>query len=88
MVTRPLPLSEDVPSVAEWADEDRRDRAAEDAAWERTRDAVLNGPKLRGRCSAVVGEPTVIRGDHAYCPSCGEDLCPNCPPGRHLEVGA
>jgi hypothetical protein len=69
---------------AVWADEEKRRPEDEAAEWEKKKLAAMTGPKLRGPCSGVVGELTIMRDGHAYCPSCGEDLDPDCPRGRRL----
>jgi hypothetical protein len=71
---------------AGWADEDKRRPEEETAEWEKKKLAAMLGPKLRSPCAGVVGELTILKDGHAYCPSCGEDLDPDCPPGRRLEV--
>jgi hypothetical protein len=65
---------------AAWADEDERIPQEEEAEWEQKKLRAITGPKLRSPCAAVVGEPVVRKGSHTYCPSCGEDLDPDCPP--------
>jgi hypothetical protein len=53
--------------------------------WEAVKASVLHGARLKDGCSAVVGEPAVIRDSHSYCPQCGEDLDPDCMP--EVRVG-
>jgi hypothetical protein len=83
----PIPMSDEVrTTIREMLDrwhDDTDDVPAQD--WEAVKGATLSGPRLKDGCSAVVGEPTVMRNGHAYCPSCGEDLCPSCPP--EVRVG-
>jgi hypothetical protein len=78
----PLDVPEDVQKhitelFEKWHHEDE-DVPAQD--WEAVKLSVLTGLRLRDGCSAKVGEPTIRRGGHVYCPGCGEDLCPDCPP--------
>jgi hypothetical protein len=62
--------------IERWAEENE----APTQDWEAVKAAVLAGPRLRDGCSARVGEPTIRKGGHVYCPGCGEDLCPDCRP--------
>jgi hypothetical protein len=63
---------------AKWHHEDLDDAPAQD--WEAVKLSVLNGSRLRDGCSARVGEATIRKNGHVYCPGCGEDLCRDCPP--------
>jgi len=90
----PVPMPEEVREAIDemqsaWAEDEKRSRAEEAAEWEQKKLAAMTGPKLRSPCARVVGQPTVAEKGHVYCPSCGEDLCVDCPPGlRREDVGA
>lgn len=56
-----------------WASEEAEQKAAEKQRPERL-------PLERPASCSGMGKPSVMRDGHAFCPSCGEDICPDCRP--------